>query len=68
MSVRPGSIDDVIAAYQTALRDRRDIEDRLRVVTGLVERLTKERDDKTKLVRELRAEVKNYNGESEVAA
>lgn len=68
MSMRPGSIDEVIVAYTDAVRERRDIEDRLRGATGAVARLTAERDAKTKLIRELRQDVLSYTGESEVAA
>lgn len=62
--MRPGSIDEVLAAYHQALASRRDIEDRLRVATGVVDRLVKERDEKTRLVRELRDEVKSYGVEA----
>lgn len=63
MSIRPGSIDEIIVAYTDAVRARKDIEDRLGVATGAVARLTAERDAKTKIIRELRQDVLNYTGE-----
>lgn len=64
--MRPGSIDEVLAAYHQAQASRRDIEDQLRIAVGVVARLTSERDEKTQLVRELREEVKAFT--MEVAA
>lgn len=61
--MRPGSIDDVVEAYQQALRARRDVRDRLRLAVAVVERLQGEEAEHTAIVRELRDEVKNYSGE-----
>lgn len=61
--MRPGSIDDVVEAYQQALRERRAIRDHLRAAVAHVERLREEEARRTAIVRELREEVKNYSGE-----
>lgn len=56
--MRAGSVDEVIEAYRAALAARTDIRDRLRVALHAVERLREEDAEKTRIVRELRDEVR----------
>lgn len=60
--MRPGSIDDVIAAQAQALRTKHDLEDRRRAAADAIKRLTKEIEAQDAVLREIREDVLKYNG------
>lgn len=62
--MRPGSIDEVIAAYTQAIRERNTLRDHLRVAVEQVRKIEHGIAEKTTIVRELRDEVRNYGIES----